>query len=154
MKKAMALCLAMVCLLLCACGGKNGSAQEPVEMNLHEVYGKLPDVLPEMVFLEPIIRGVDAENCEQALIYAAANGLVADEVWLIEAKSADQLNEIQTLAENHLRMQKETYKSYAPEQFAVLEDAELIVVGNYLALFVNPQAEQLKDAFLTAAESK
>lgn len=153
MKKAISLILlAALLLTLTACGGEEKSAN--VDLNaLYESYGEympemfVPDEDTLMNFL-----GIDAADCKQYVVTICAEGMRTDEVWLIEAKDADALARLKELAEIRIAAKADETVSYAPDQYAVVEKAELLTSGNYLALLVSPDVEAMKAGFEAAMQ--
>lgn len=153
MKRKIALIVTFALLLgLTACGG-NASA-EPVDLNA--VYEGFQESLPEMLVLDDTLRmnllGISAEDCTQAVTAVCADGLGADEVWLIEAKDGEALERLKALAETRLEAKAGETENYLPDQYAVVKQAQVVTQGNYLALLVSPQVETLKAAFEDAVK--
>lgn len=153
MKQKIALMLVfalMICLT--ACGSKTQA--EPVDLNA--VYEGFQDTLPEMMLLDETLMlnllGIQAEDCAQAVTAVCADGLAADEVWLIEAKDAQALERLKALAQTRLEAKAGETENYLPEQYAVVRQAQVVTQGNYLALLVSPQADTLKAAFEDAVK--
>ena len=90
--------------------------------------------------------------CKQAKVAVCFDGLRADEIWLIEAADASALEELKSLAEGRLERKGEESITYSPEQYKVVEAAQVITAGNYLAVIVSPDAQALADIFNQAAE--
>lgn len=147
MKRASVWILVMALLLsLTACGGAKSTAAEPVDLNA--VYEGMQDSLPEMFVMDETTMlnflGIRAEDCRQAVAAVSNDGLRADEVWLIEAKDQQALDKLKTLAQTRLEAKADETVLYSPEQYAVVEKAELITQGMYLALLVSPDVDTLK----------
>ena len=156
MKRIYALILVFVMALsLAACGDADSGSEQSVDLNA--LYAAMEETLPEMIRMEDpdtVLNffGIRSEDCVQMVTAICADGLRTDEVWLIEAKDAQALERIRTLAENRITAKEDETIVYSPEQYAVVEEAELLVQGNYLALLVNPDVETLKANFLEAVE--
>ncbi len=144
MRKTIA-CILLAALLatLTACGKEE---VKPVDLNA--LYDGFGETLPEMILMDEVYRmnffGIDSADCTQVVTAVCANGLRTDEVWLIEAKDAAALERLQTLAESRLKAKAEETMSYSPDQYAVVQQGELIVAGNYLILLVSPDVQTLK----------
>ena len=156
MKRILALCLAVLLLLsLCACAPQEEKAPEQTakEMNMETVYETLQNAatLPEMLQLDEGLMldycGIRAEDVKQAVVVICADSLRTDELWLIEAKDADAAEAIAELAKSRLKKKGEESITYSPEQYAVVEKAELLQTGNYIALLVSPDVVALETAF-------
>jgi hypothetical protein len=155
MKRICALILAFAAVLsMAACGG-NAEAGKNVDLNA--LYETMDQTLPDMLRLEDAdtvlnFFGIQSEDCVQMVTAICADGLSADEVWLIEATDAEALARIEELAKNRLVAKEEETVSYAPEQYKVVQKAELLIEGNYLALLVSPDVQTLKAAFTEAVK--
>lgn len=147
MKKGIAGILVIAMLLtLAACGGKE--AAEPVDLTA--LYGTWEELLPEMFLPEGEMRlnylGIDEGDCLQVLTAVSADGLAADEVWLIQAKDAAALKRLTEAAENRLAAKAEETVDYNPAQYAIVKEGKILTIGNYLILLVSPKIDEMKSA--------
>lgn len=153
MKKILSLILLAVLLLsMTACGQEE--AAEPVDLAaLYESYGSyMPDMfVPDEDTLMNFL-GIDVADCKQYVVVICADGMRTDEVWLIEAVDDAALDRLKTLAETRLVAKADETISYAPDQYLIVEQAELLTQGNYLALLVSPDVEAMKAAFEEAMQ--
>ena len=144
MKKILTLTLcALLVLSLAACGGK-----EPAKSaDLNALYDTLTAAMPQMLPMDETtmlnFQGIEIADCVQAKVAICAEGLRADEVWLIEAKDEAALEKLQALAEDRLEAKAEETVSYNPEQYAVVQKAQVFTEGNYLFLLVSPDVDSL-----------
>lgn len=149
MKNLLCLILVAVMLLaLTACGGAapaETAATAPA--HLEDLYAQMEEKLPEMILMDDDMMynfcGIDPEKCAQAVAAVASNGMQTDEIWLIELNSEEDMDALAELANTRLRMKAEETESYAPDQYAVVQEAKLLRSGPYLALIVTPEAEAL-----------
>lgn len=148
--KRVLICL-LAFLLLAGCANKPEGTSS-VEKDIQAIYAQMESRLPEMMELSDSMMfdllGIKADFCTQAAAYICADGLQVDEIWLIEASSTENLETLKLLAQTRLDSQKDIYQSYAPEQFAILEQGVIITEGNYLAFIVSRDADFLADMFL------
>lgn len=136
-------------------GGKNdGTGENESEaLDMEAVYEKLAEAaeLPEMLPLGAgmilNLCGVAEEDAVQAKVVICANSLRTDEIWLMEAKDADAAARIVEAANNRLETKGAESITYDPEQYAVVQKAELLQKGNYIALIVSPDVDALAEAF-------
>lgn len=141
--------LLLLALVLTAAGC--GSKKPETEVNLDALYKHYEEKLPAMLSLDADgqmnFMGIDAADCQQSLVSICAEGLRADEIWLIQAKDADALERLHALAEARLTIKAEETESYVPDQYAIVKEAKLLTRGLYLALIVSPDAEEMAEAF-------
>lgn len=151
MKKNISLILALVMVLsLAACGGKEQAPSVDLN-NLYESYG---DYLPEMFYMDESTMmdflGIDVADCTQFKIAVCAEGMRSDEVWLIEAKDQAALERLRQLAQVRIEAKLDETITYAPDQYVVIEKAQVLENGLYLALLISPDVETMKAGFEAA----
>ena len=143
------ICLALALLLVLSMGGCGGKEPQKTA-DLNALYETMVPTLPQMLPLDETtlmnFLGIDAGDCTQMAVAICMEGLRADEVWLIEAKDEAAFGRIKALAEARLKAKAEETVSYNPEQYAVVEKAQLITEGNYVILLVSPDVDTLKAA--------
>lgn len=152
MKKMISLLLALALMLtLAACGGK---AEEPVSIDVKALYESYGQYMPDMFFPDEDTMmnflGISVEDCVQYQVAICAEGMRADEVWLMEAKDASALENLKQLAQTRVEAKLEETVTYAPDQYVVVEKAEILTQGNYLALLISPDVDALKTGFEAA----
>jgi len=152
MKKALSLMLALALVLsLAACGGK---AEEPVSVDVNALYESFSQYMPDMFYPDEATMldfvGIHAEDCVQYKVAICAEGMRSDEVWLIEAKDEAALENLRQLAQNRIDSKLDETVTYAPDQYVVVEKAEILVNGRYLALLISPDVDALKAGFEAA----
>ncbi len=158
MKRILTLALALLLTMgLAACGGKETPEQTTApaakDMNMTSVYETLASAaqLPEMLQLKADMMldycGIDVEKTNQAVAAICADSLRTDEIWLLEAKDEAAAKELVDAANERLRKKGEESITYSPEQYAVVEKAKVLQVGNYVAMIVSPDVDALVAAF-------
>lgn len=157
MKRIVSLLLIFcLCGALAACGEAEPTAPA-AQLDMPQVYEKLQQAaqLPEMIEMDELLMldycGIKAEDVKQAVVVICADSLRTDEIWLLEAVDGAALTRLQKLVDNRLQAKAEESITYSPEQYAVVEKAQCIVAGNYLALIVSPDVEALAADFRTQA---
>ncbi len=152
MKKILALVLAVMLLVLAGCGEQK---QENVKLDMTKIYGDFEKTLPKMTKLDENrmldFCGIKIADCVQAEVYVCSDGLRADEIWLIEAKDTAALDAIEKLANNRLQRKGEESVTYSPQQYEVVQKAQIIRSGNNLALIVSPDVDALAQLYRAAA---
>lgn len=142
--------LAALLLSLSACGGEEAAAPADLQ-GLYESYAaQLPDMfLPDEDTMMNFL-GIDTADCTRYVVSICGDGMRADEVWLIEAKDDASLKRLRELAETRIQAKLDETESYAPDQYAVVQKAELLTKGKYLALLISPEVDVLKAGFEAA----
>ena len=152
MKKLIAALLVLSLMLSAAgCGAKT---EEPVSVDLNAMYESFGPYLPEMYYMDEATMlnflGIDVADCAQYKVALCAEGMEADEIWLIEAKDDTALEKLQQRAQTRIEAKLGEAAYYVPDQYAVIEKAELVVIGRYIALLVSPDVDTLKATFEAA----
>lgn len=153
MKKVFVLLLAVLMVVMAGCGGQKNKV---AEMNMQEVYDSFVPSLPDMLIMDEAMMlnfcGIEATMCKQAVVAVCSDGLRADEIWLIEATDAKTLEELEALAQSRLTRKGEESITYSPEQYEVVQAAQVLTAGNYLAVIVTPEAAALAELFQAASQ--
>ena len=154
MKRIVAILLAALVLCMAGCGGKDDSAV--VNVDVQAVYDSMVTTMPEMLVMDESMMlnfcGIQAADCKQAVVAVCSDGLRADEVWLIEANDAKTLETLKGLAESRLERKGEESITYSPEQYEIVQKAQVITAGNFLAVIVSPDVDTLAEVFNQAAK--
>lgn len=164
MKRMIAMILA-VTMLLCLAGCQSETNPDtqpssvPQETNapadMEKIYEAMAEKMPEMIRMDETTMlnfcGIQAADCVQVVAAICADGLITDEVWLIEAKDEAALERLKTLAENRLQAKGEESITYSPEQYEVVQKARILTNGLYMALIVSPDVDALADIFRASA---
>lgn len=147
--KRVFVCILMLFVLAGCADSQDGSV--PIEKDLQAIYAEMVPNLPEMMELSDSMMydllGINPEFCIRSMAYICDDGLRVDEIWLLEAADAESLDSLKLLAQSRLESQKNIYQSYAPEQYAILEQGKILTEGNYLAFIVSQNADALADIF-------
>lgn len=152
MKKIISMLLALTLLLsLAACGGKQ---EEAVSIDVNALYESYSQYLPEMFTPDADTMlnflGIRAEDCKQYKVAICAEGMRADEVWLIEARDEAALENLRQLAQTRIAAKLDETVSYVPDQYVIVEKAQVLENGLYLALLISPDVDAMKAGFEAA----
>lgn len=153
MKKLLA-CVLAAMLLLAGCGTEGGT-KAPAEVNVTTLYTQLEGLgLPAMVDVGPdmmlSLYGIEEADVKQAKVAISDDGLRADEVWLLEAVSADAARKLEGLVKNRIQQKDDESITYSPEQNAIVKKSYTEVAGNYVFFICSPEVEAMKNAVQTA----
>lgn len=138
---ALILCLGM---LTAACG------QESAPVDLQKLYEQLGsgDEMPEMIPLTAkqmeSYYGLDLSACPQFAAAICDDGLRVDEIWLIEAESAEGAAQILEAARAHVEQLCAETENYLPDQYSVAKDARVLQFDNTAALLISPRAAEME----------
>ncbi len=149
MKKLLVLILALCLALSVAACGKS------ITVSAQEIYDALAKTvaLPEMLTLDEALMldycGIDAAKTTGAKVVICADSLKTDEVWIIEAADEAAADEIVELAKTRLTKKGEESIKYSPEQYAVVQQAQVLRSGKYVMLLVSPDAQNMATALET-----
>ena len=153
MMKRILLCM-LCCLLLAGCGAE-GETKAPAEVNVTSLYTQLEGLgLPTMVNVGAdmmlSLYGIEEADVKQAKVAISDDGLRADEVWLLEAVSADAAKKLEGLVKNRIQQKDDESITYSPEQNAIVKKSYTEVAGNYVFFICSPEVEAMKAAVQTA----
>lgn len=156
--KIRVICVILLALVLCGCGENAAPAATtvpvttaPAVIDLQTVYTGMAAALPEMVTMDEMMAlnlcGIRKEDCAQMIVTKCADGLRADEIWLIEAVDDAAMERLLQLTTSRLESLKQQTQSYSPEQYAVVQKAVVLRAGKYLAFIVAPNSAELAELF-------
>ena len=152
MKRIFALSLALLMIFgLAACGTEQNPQEgaKPVEMAVADIYAQLNEkiAMPEMLVVDSdmIVNfcGIEESDRKSAVVAICADSLKTDEIWVIEATDAAAAERIVDLAKARLKAKGDESITYSPEQYAVVEKAQLLQNGNYVILLVSPDVDSM-----------
>lgn len=149
MKKLLALILVLCLAMSIAACGKSITISAP------EIYDELAKAvaLPQMLTLDESLMldycGIDASKTTGAKVVICEDSLKTDEVWIIEATDEEAADQIVSLAKNRLTKKGEESIKYSPEQYAVVQQAQVLRSGKYVMLLVSPDAQNMATALET-----
>ncbi len=140
-KKFLPLLLAAVLLL--------GCAAQAGQADLKALYGQmeaagLPEMIPIQAGMLLDLYGIDPEKLAQCQVYVCADGMRADEVWLLEAKDLAYARELEDLAYARIAQKDAESVTYSPEQNAVVKKSLILRRGCFVVLLTSPKADTLE----------
>ena len=94
--------------------------------------------------------GFDLSKAEGLVYYENEDIMDVSELLIVKLNDAEDAESFRTAVETYIANQKNLYKNYAPEQYALLEDSILDVSGNTVFYCTAKNADALYDAFRTA----
>ena len=159
MKKflSLALAFAMTVTLLAGCAGKG--AQQSAEVDLEAFYQTIftdPENTPAMgamdaEMLEAFYPGLTALSLKQTVAYMPMISAVACEIVMVECESAADVETVKTIFQARIDSMINDHFNYPAVIEAWENEAQVVVNGNYVALFViNGMTEQVVANFNAA----
>lgn len=152
------ICLLLTAIaLLASLAGCGGGEKPPVHLDMNATYTSISQAvqMPEMLELPADLIldycGIRQETVKQAKVFICADSLRTDEIWLIEAVDETAAKTVTDLANKRLQKKGEESITYSPEQYAVVQKAQLLQQGNYVALFVSPDVDAMANHFRSEA---
>ena len=168
MKKVISFLLAAtMALSLAACGNSgSGGSGDAITIDLSAFYTEMydsifpdPDNAPALseitgVYLEQTYPGLSEVETKQCLAYAPMITAVAYEIALVEVANADDVAKVQEIFQDRIDTQIEGGAFYPATVEAWQNQSEIVTRGNYVALFVGAEKDQMVEAFNAAGQSE
>lgn len=128
---------------------ENTTEQPVVTVDLQKLYDDCVAKMPEMISLDSEMMlnfcGIKTEDCDEAYVSICADSLRADEIWLIKVKDVSLVQTIETLAKSRIQAKADESITYSPEQHAIVQKAEVIIQGEYIAVIVSPDVSTITE---------
>lgn len=141
-------------LTLTACGKAAPAEKAPEPVDLAALRESIEPLYPPMMEAGSDMRlallGIREEDCAQCVVLLCADVMKYDELWLLEAADDEALERLKGLAEQRMSARAQESESYAPAQFAVVQQGQVLTSGRYLALIVSPEVDQAAKLFQEA----
>ena len=126
----------------------------PEETVLDEIYAQIRGRVscPDMLLLnERTVNsylGLQPEDFADGRFYICSNNLKADEIWLVELADEASAQAMLEKAQERCRVKAGSYDKYLPEESEIARRGIAVAKGNLVALFISPDAAQMRDIFL------
>ena len=85
--------------------------------------------------------------------YLCANNLKADEIWLLNLNDDSEVQSMLSKARERISVKADSYEKYLPEESELARQGIVIAEGNYIALFISPDAAKMQEIFLSFIDS-
>lgn len=92
------------------------------------------------------IYSISNKNLEEFFLYAPKTNMEANEILILKVKNQDDIDGFKESIEKRIERQGESFKSYRPEQYELLESHILMVKGKYVISVVSKDADKIKEA--------
>ncbi|WP_164919043.1 MULTISPECIES: DUF4358 domain-containing protein [Acutalibacteraceae] len=94
--------------------------------------------------------GVDAKDVKQFAAYVDSTGTKGDEILLFEGTDDGAADRIEEKLNDRYRQKETEMKDYLPEEYAMLQKCKVERDGNFAAMIVSPQYEELEQIYHSA----
>ena len=150
-KLSVVVCAAALSLALFACGeGETKSANLNDVMSQISTQVSMGDMMDYTTEDLKGAFGIDAADIKQCVAKVASDGITADEVIMIEAVDSDAATRIFDQLTAHYQAKANENINYNPGQYAVIEKCSVEREGNFVTLFISPDAAKMTSAFQSA----
>lgn len=144
--KKLVYAILLVCLVfgLAACGGAK-ALDVDVEQLLSDMATKVgwKDMMTMSSKHLKNLYGIAEADVVKFSGVMKNDGITADEILLIKAENETKADALKEKLQARLKNKANEAKDYLPEQYAVIEKAEIKQKGLYLALLVSPDVDAL-----------
>ena len=82
--------------------------------------------------------------------YLCANNLKADEIWIVELENESAAQDMLAKVFKRIEVKTASYDKYLPEESEISRRGIAATKGNYVALFISPDAKRMQEIFLSA----
>lgn len=126
------------------------------ETILDEIYARIcaqvscPDMLELNERTITSYLGLQPGSFLDGRYYLCANNLKADEIWLVELEDEAAAQQMLSLARERIAVKAASYDKYLPEESEIAARGITVAKGRYAALFISPDAEAMREVFLSA----
>jgi len=96
------------------------------------------------------IYGINPATLGGVMMFASEFRLSAEEVLVILVYDQDQIEPIRQTIEERLANQRQEFVDYNEDQVELIDNAQLVIRGNYIFFAVSERAKELRDIFLSS----
>ncbi|XOQ44810.1 MAG: DUF4358 domain-containing protein [Clostridium sp.] len=91
--------------------------------------------------------GIDTNDVKQFAAYVDSTGTKGDEILLFEGTDDDAASRIEEKLNARYHQKEIEMKDYLPEEYAMLQKCKVERTGNFVAMIVSPQYEELEEIY-------
>ena len=96
------------------------------------------------------LYGVQFDMINDGAVLQTSSGGVADEVSVMHLKKSEDVSIAKSKLEDRITERRQEFSGYKPEEVYKLDNARVVVQGNYVALIVSDDADQVEAALRNA----
>ena len=143
---------ALIVFVIVLCATKSGGTEKSIEEISAPVIKVLQkDRMTKKSNADAIKEfGIDVSKAEGITYYANDNIMDVSEMLIVKLKNPDDAEEYETAIKKRIEERKNLYKSYAPEEYALLEESVVYSNGNALFYCTAKNSNELFEAFREA----
>lgn len=94
--------------------------------------------------------GIEEKDVKQFAAYVDSTGTKGDEILLFEGTDSSAADRIEKELNDRYRQKETEMKDYLPEEYAMLQKCKVEREGNFAAMIVSPQQEELEQIYHNA----
>lgn len=155
MKKCLSTLLSVLLLVSCltACGSAGGKEVDLASFYETEIAGKY-----EMPSLEAVsgemedafYPGLSGLDLAQKVLYVPLMNVQATEILMVQAKTEDDASAVESIFAARLESLDELWSQYLPDQYALVQSAQVVRTGRYVTLIVSEHQQEIEAALAEA----
>ena len=92
--------------------------------------------------------GLNEKDYSEVVYLMPSSTMEVSELLIVKVKNEAQADAIESAVNNRVETQENSFKDYAPEQYAVLQNSSVLIKGNYVFYVVSDNVEDMKNEFL------
>ena len=96
------------------------------------------------------LYGVQFDMIDDGAVLQTSSGGVADEVSVMHMKKSEDVSIAKSKLEDRITERRQEFSGYKPAEVYKLDNARVVVQGNYVALIVSDDADQVEAALRNA----
>lgn len=96
--------------------------------------------------------GLNEKDYDEVLYYKPKSNMDVDEVLVVKVNNKSQIDFIEDSMNSRIKSQENTFRDYAPEQYSIVKNNEMMIKGNYVFLAISKDAEKIKERFIDSIE--
>lgn len=145
MKRCLTAVLALILMLsLAACSQQAKNVDlKAVMTDIDKNVGGVSDMLTLDASTLMQYYGIDAADCKQYVVRVNDSGIKAQELAMLEGKDSASTARIKEKVQARLDSFSNQYNGYLPEEYDIVKKSSVKVSGNYVSLFVSPDADKM-----------
>lgn len=89
------------------------------------------------------LYGISTKEIEEFALYIPKTNMEANEILILKVKNQDDIDEIKENIEKRIEKQSDSFRSYAPTQYELLENNILDVKGKYIIYIVSKDVDKI-----------